>query len=241
MIRKLILEKDENKKKIQQLVDYASKPENYYYPDTEGTVPGDISEHVANLSGIRCVFSLTVLNNVAYRHLSLSGPEKGELPNATVSFTIATWFGFTGARVDNDVSVAPGRWQMGSSEDHLALIFAQDIKTEDGGESEEPAQPEVPSDDEMSRLFSEEVQRAVSALLLPVADVLDANRIGSGVPSRVAGAIAANALILLGMHIARHRGLPNEAIMDVVRMSEQVLLDPNSMLGRSDEPEEPAS
>ena len=68
-------------------------------------------DYVVLLDSVRCVFTMTRASGKLFRHLSLSVP--GAIPGEVLAYTIATWFGFTGAEVREDVAVGPGAdWQM---------------------------------------------------------------------------------------------------------------------------------
>lgn len=101
----------ENREKAGKLAEFASRPENHYVVGDSAFIPGDRPEYVVVLGTVRCVFTMTRANGKLYRHLSLSVP--GALPNEILAYTIATWFGLTGADVRQNVAVAPGPdWQI---------------------------------------------------------------------------------------------------------------------------------
>jgi len=124
-MRPLILS-GENKLKAAKIVEYAEKPEHYYKPPADW-VPGDQPEYTCKLDTFRCVFTITEGEGKRYRHLTISVPGPN-LPNVTAAYTIATWFGFTGATMEGDVAVRPGQdWYMGPSpmEDENCVLIAQ--------------------------------------------------------------------------------------------------------------------
>ena len=97
----------ENKAKAQAVVDFASLPENVYRPPAD-FVPGDRPEYRCQIDSYRCVFTITEGKGKRFRHLSISIPREGRLPNVEAACTIATWFGFTGAPMAEDVATGMG-------------------------------------------------------------------------------------------------------------------------------------
>lgn len=109
-------------------MEFAARPENRYILGKSTFVPGDLSEYVRYLDGYRCVFTLTEHQEKIYRHLSISVPVPDKLPNTVAAFTIATWFGFTGALLDHDVAVEPGEdWQISPDEKGYCIVLAQEL------------------------------------------------------------------------------------------------------------------
>lgn len=104
----------ENRERARKLAEFAARPENHYVVGESKFIPGDVPDYVIQLDTIRCVFTMTQANGKLYRHLSLSVP--GGLPNPAIAYTIATWFGFTGAKIRHeDIAMGPGDdWQMQS-------------------------------------------------------------------------------------------------------------------------------
>ena len=84
----------------------------------------------------------------------------------------------------------------------------------------------IPTDEEMHHHFHDEVNRAMEALWKPLAEVLDGAEIGKGMPSRVAAAVVCHALNMIGMGIAVERGLPEAAVLNLLKMGEQALKNP---------------
>jgi hypothetical protein len=106
---------DENRKQAQSLKEFAEQPENRFVIGRSSFVPGDRSEYVRYLNNYRCVFTLTEHESRVFRHLSISVPAPNRLPHQMSAFTIATWFGFTGAPMQEDVATGPGLDWTGSS------------------------------------------------------------------------------------------------------------------------------
>jgi len=117
----------ENQKKVASLVEFASLPENRYKPTIADWVPGDRPEYTRHINTYRLVFTVTEMpDGTLYRHMTLSVPAGGKLPNPLVAFTLATWCGFTGGEVKNDVTLRPGAdWGIGTGDDHV--IFGQKV------------------------------------------------------------------------------------------------------------------
>jgi len=119
---------EENRQKAKMLIEFAEKPENHYIVGVTPFVPGDRPEYVTFLDDYRCVFTVTKHEGRTFRHLSMSVPSPGALPNVLASFTVATWFGFTGAPMNKDVAVHHGKdWQVSVSEDKKAVVFLQEL------------------------------------------------------------------------------------------------------------------
>lgn len=126
-MRVLIIGPDE-RKAIQDLVEFASKPENLVVPGVTRFVPGDRPEFVIVIPHeYRCVFSNMKSNSgEIYRHLSISVPHLMPSPESCVM--IAKEFGFT-VSDDNDLNIRKrGRydgWQL--SLDKEVVILAQSM------------------------------------------------------------------------------------------------------------------
>lgn len=117
----------ENRLEAQRVVNYASKPEHYYSPPTDWC-PGDQPEYTCRIDSFRCVFTITddKEHGKILRHLSISIPNPNAQPNQFAVYTLATWFGFTGAQMQEDVAVAPGKdWQVGLHETEHCIVLAQ--------------------------------------------------------------------------------------------------------------------
>lgn len=110
--------------RIMTLVEFASKPENYYVPDKSKVAPGDKDGHWLEWGAYRIVYSLTVMSgDQHYRHLSVSLPTG--YPNFVTVWTIAHWIGFTGAQAREDVVTDPPHsWlaQVNESENCIVLV-----------------------------------------------------------------------------------------------------------------------
>jgi hypothetical protein len=123
---------DEDRAKVQKVINYAVKPENFYHVwsggDTRGAMPpGDNYRHCTNLDTFRCVFSFTVDHGAGkvFRHLSISIPRKGKYPHIMAAFTIAELFGFTGW--DGKTCTAmPEGWLCNIAEQDGAIVLAEE-------------------------------------------------------------------------------------------------------------------
>ena len=128
-MRPLVID-EQVKVKIAKFVEWANQPGNWYRPTASNTEPpGDNPAYVLMLEhGFRCVYSMTVMPDGRYRHLSIS-VEGSKWPNELAAFTIAAMFGFTGgtwAGPDRVVIERPGSdWQMALDEPNRAVILAQ--------------------------------------------------------------------------------------------------------------------
>jgi hypothetical protein len=115
---------DFSKQAVQRVVDYATQREHWYVPGKSTHIPGDQSEHVAQLDSYRCVFSITLDRGTAYRHLSISVPSF-DLPNPFTAFTIAEMFGFTGWDGKSIKPVLPASWQVAPNKMEHCVVITQ--------------------------------------------------------------------------------------------------------------------
>lgn len=115
-IRALII-KPEVKDAVQGIVDFASKPENWYHPMEGASPPGDDPRYCILLNTYRCVFSFTESRGSIYRHLSVSVPVKGKLPNPVAFNEVAKLFGFPDMN-----SKTHGQYQIAHKEDENCIV-----------------------------------------------------------------------------------------------------------------------
>jgi len=96
-LRVLIID-NEAKSRATEVLDFASKPENIYRPGPKVKAPGDNPNYVMNIGDFRVVFSLTEsqIDQMIYRHLSISVPDRNRFPNPVVVNEVIQLFGFTG-------------------------------------------------------------------------------------------------------------------------------------------------
>ena len=101
-MRALIITNNE-RTRVKRIVEYAKQPEHWYRVGrADGVVdptPGDNPSYTCHLPfWFRCVFSFThdVSADKLYRHLSVSVPSRGRLPNVTQVGIIADLFEFSG-------------------------------------------------------------------------------------------------------------------------------------------------
>ena len=90
--------------------------------------PGDDPRYVARLGTYRAVFTVTHVDGLLYRHLSVSVPSK-KYPNPAAVFMIADLFGFTGW--SPDAPFAHGdEWIMNVHKQEHCVVVAQPIATD---------------------------------------------------------------------------------------------------------------
>jgi len=94
-----VLDLNEAKRRTQEITAFAERPENWYHVGKSPWIPGRRPEFVLVSFTVRAVFSWTADDGEVYRHLSVSnvGPK---YPNPVVIWTLAHYFGFQGAKVD---------------------------------------------------------------------------------------------------------------------------------------------
>jgi hypothetical protein len=93
-----------DKTAIAALVEFAALREHWYRPQDGHSAPGLDHRYVLVLGIVRpyrCVFSISLLDGTAYRHLSVTAfpGDHGEIvqPNVLITIEIATAFGLAGA------------------------------------------------------------------------------------------------------------------------------------------------
>jgi hypothetical protein len=113
---------DVAKKKVQRILDYALKPENWYFPDRNQNPPGNDFHYATKLDTFRCVFSITSGSQGTFRHLSISIPSD-KMPNVIAAFTIAELFGFEGW--DGTSFDLPPGWMVHVSHEEHCIVLGQ--------------------------------------------------------------------------------------------------------------------
>lgn len=110
-----------------ELVKFASRKENWYRPRVVTWVPGDRPEYVLHFGTYRSVFTITEMDGKLFRHLSVSVPAKGKMPNPMSVATIADIFGFSGAARTNGVitGINP-KWSIHVSEKDSCIVLIED-------------------------------------------------------------------------------------------------------------------
>ncbi len=127
--------------RIAELKATAEQTCNWYIVGTSPCPPGDLPRHVIDLSQMKCVFSITVMDSPTghqtYRHASFSLPyaAEGKTPNPIAIFTVARMLGFTGGELcptgDGalEVVLSPAKhWQMGVENGVVVLGEALDLE-----------------------------------------------------------------------------------------------------------------
>lgn len=123
----LVLEQAAERAK--EIVAYAEQPEHWYRPWLSSPVPGDLPEHVLLNGNVRAVFSWTVTPEdpaKVHRHMSVSVRAEGRFPQPAMVWTLAHYFGFTGAVVDPKSGVvlqpAPGWGFLANPEEECVVV-----------------------------------------------------------------------------------------------------------------------
>jgi hypothetical protein len=118
----------EEKRAVQELVAFASAKENWFDPAKHKWVPGNRPEYRVQLTMYNVVFTWTVGDGKVHRHMSISKLVGPGLPDPMFAMTIATWCGFTGGEVADDVTVQPGPdWYIDVDREIPCAIFGQTI------------------------------------------------------------------------------------------------------------------
>ena len=117
------------KAQAQKVVDYASKPGNWFLMDADGIPksdpPGNNPRLTLRLNTYRCVFSYTRLETKLWRHLSISIPEAGMYASPHAAYEIAQLFGFTGW--DGTSISLPKGWMVDSNSVDNCIVLMQEI------------------------------------------------------------------------------------------------------------------
>lgn len=94
---------------LRDLAAYARRPENWYRPEGDSTVPGHRPEFVrvfrcrdpfGGEHAFRVVYTISVLNGRPFRHASISMDDREQEPTVLAMFTICKFLGFTGGWED---------------------------------------------------------------------------------------------------------------------------------------------
>jgi len=128
-VRLLVID-DEARGKVQKVINYSAKPENWYnvFPGGKTTQepPGHNYRHCVNLDTYRCVFSFTHDHGAdkVFRHLSISVPTKDKYAHILAAFMIADLFlfeGWDGTTIDKP----PDGWLLKVDEKDHCIVLAQ--------------------------------------------------------------------------------------------------------------------
>lgn len=128
---------------IAQLRTTAEQARNWYIVGKSPCPPGDLPDHVVQLSQMKCVFSITVMESPAghqtYRHASFSlsvEVENEKTPSPIAIFTVAHMLGFSGGELspcsdsEFEVVMGPGEhWQVGVKDGVVILAETLDLKS----------------------------------------------------------------------------------------------------------------
>jgi len=121
----------EAKKRAAEIAKFAEQSANWYRIETSTFVPGDRDEYVLLSGDHKAVFTWTMLPTAeVVRHLSVSVPRPGKYPQPLTVWTLAHYFGFTGAKVDpeSDTVAEPAEdWIAGVNEGEGALVVYQEV------------------------------------------------------------------------------------------------------------------
>ena len=138
---------------LAQLKAMAEQMCNWYIVGKSACPPSDLPRHVIELSQMRCVFSITVMNSPAghqtYRHASFSllVASGKNMPSPIAIFTVAHMLGFMGGEVlpmsddDFEVVLSPAmHWDLGIQDGVVTL--AEALRLEDLAELAAGQKPE---------------------------------------------------------------------------------------------------
>jgi hypothetical protein len=125
-----LIEDESTIQRIKEIVEFASKPENFWNPQKCNWIPGERPEFVFYSGTMRAVFTISFLEGKKYRHLSVSN--KTNLPNPIAVWQLCKSFGFTYdercADMDGLVCVPDATWEFMQSPIENCVIVLQPIK-----------------------------------------------------------------------------------------------------------------
>lgn len=86
----------------------------------------------------------------------------------------------------------------------------------------------MPTENEMNAQYFAELSRMIEVLEDPISTMLNDNKIGVGMPPRVAAIVACHGLMASGVAIAAAFGVPKEAVLGVIQMLNVMIESPDS-------------
>jgi hypothetical protein len=118
---------------VWDVVNYASHPDHWYWPQRGDAPPATNPEHVVMLNSFRCLFNFTAGADSQgrgrlIRHLSISVPSKN-YPHPCAILEIARLFGFTGW--DGMTELPPKDWLVYVSTLEHSVVVSQPIPPDD--------------------------------------------------------------------------------------------------------------
>ncbi len=122
----------EAKKRAAEIAEFASQPDNWYRIGVSPFVPGDRKEYVLKSGDHTAVFTFTMVPlGKVYRHMTVSVPRKGKFPQPLAVWTLAHYFGFTGATVNpyTDTVAEPAEgWAADTNEEQGCIVVQQEVE-----------------------------------------------------------------------------------------------------------------
>lgn len=99
-----------------------------YTPGPKAKTPGDDPNFVGEFDTYRVVFTFTWNAKKLFRHMSVSVPAEGMLPNPYAVFSLAELFGFEGW---DGKSLQPGgNWQIGVHDNEHCIVIVAPVRPE---------------------------------------------------------------------------------------------------------------
>jgi hypothetical protein len=122
-------------KHIQQqaakIAEYAADPDHWYKVGEVDWIPGDLAEYVLISGDTRAVFTWTHIFGSLIRHMTVSVSTPKKYPTPEVVWTLAHYFGFTGAKPEDQFQLvkepAPD-WNVGINENEGCIVVQQQIR-----------------------------------------------------------------------------------------------------------------
>lgn len=99
---------------------------HHYVPGPGAKPPGDEPNFVAHFNTYRAVFSYTRSHGTLWRHLSVSVPEDGMLPNPFAVWSLADLFGFIGW--DQKSQDPPPDWMFSINDQEHCVVVGQVVQ-----------------------------------------------------------------------------------------------------------------
>ena len=119
----------EERARVEAVARHAERPENLYLPGKSDWTPGDTADFGCNVGSYRLVFTITQDAEGTYRHLTVSSARG--YPSRLAVFTLATWCGFTGGKVDDNgvgFTLLPGPfWMFGAHDTERCVVVIEPL------------------------------------------------------------------------------------------------------------------
>jgi hypothetical protein len=122
------------KERAEQIRTFAENPDNWYRAfQSSAKVPGLHDEYVLESGTIRAVFSWTLVpDGDIFRQMTVSSKNPGKWAQPLIVWTLAHYFGFTGATTNEHdlVEEAASSWQVQMVEEESCVMVVEKVEEE---------------------------------------------------------------------------------------------------------------